>query len=71
MTAIEKYIDEVDELIDRLDNMSFGFTDEMAAIKLMAEASQKLKMLWNILKFGDEFGLMAKAFQIIEDGLEK
>ena len=71
MTAIEKYIDEVDDLIDRLDNMSFGFTDEMAAIKLMAEASQKLKMLWNILKFGDEFGLMAKAFQIIEDGLEK
>ena len=51
--------------------MSFGFTDEMEAIKLMAEASQKLKMLWNILKFGDEFGLMAKAFQIIEDGLEK
>ena len=71
MTAIEKYIDEVDDLIDRLDNMSFGFTDEMAAIKLMAEASQKLKMLWNILEFGDEFGLMAKAFQIIEDGLEK
>ena len=71
MTAIKKYIDEVDDLIDRLDNMSFGFTDEMAAIKLMAEASQKLKMLWNILKFGDEFGLMAKAFQIIEDGLEK
>ena len=51
--------------------MSFGFTDEMAAIKLMVEASQKLKMLRNILKFGDEFGLMAKAFQIIEDGLEK
>ena len=71
MTAIEKYIDEVDDLIDRLDNMSFGFTDEMEAIKLMAEASQKLKMLWNILEFGDEFGLMAKAFQIIEDGLEK
>ena len=71
MTAIEKYIDEVDDLIDRLDNMSFGFNDEMEAIKLMAEASQKLKMLWNILEFGDEFGLMAKAFQIIEDGLEK
>ena len=45
MTAIEKYIDEVDDLIDRLDNMSFGFNDEMEAIKLMAEASQKLKML--------------------------
>lgn len=71
MTALKKYRDEVDYLIDRLDNMSFGFTDEIAAIKLMTEASEKLKILSNILYIGDEYGLMAKAFQIISDGLEK
>ena len=61
ITALEKYIDEVDDLIDRLDNMSFGFTDEVAAAKLMAEASQKLKeMMSIIIDVGIANGVMAE-----------
>ena len=37
MTVLEEYKVEVDSLINRLDNMSFGFTDEMVATKLMVQ----------------------------------
>ena len=72
MTVLEEYKVEVDSLIDRLDNMSFGFTDEMAATKLMAEASQKLKeMISIIIDVGVANGVMADALQIMSDDLEK
>ena len=72
MIPLEEYKVEVDSLIDRLDNMSFGFTDEMAAIKLMADASQKLKeMMSIIINVGVANGAMANAMQIMLDDLEK
>ena len=66
MTVLEEYKIDVD------DNMSFGFTDEMAATKLMAEASQKLKeMMLIIIDVGIANGVMADALQIMSDCLEK
>ena len=70
MTALEEYKIEVDSLIDRLDNMSFGFTDEMVATKLMADASQKLKeMMSIIIDVGAANGYLADALQIMLDDL--
>ena len=72
MTALEEYKIEVDSLIDRLDNMSFGFTDEMVATKLMADASQKLKeMMSIIIDVGAANGCLADALQIMLDDLGK
>lgn len=72
MTALEEYKIEIDSLIDRLDNMSFGFTDEMVAIKLMMDASQKLEeMMSIIIDVGAANGAMADALQIMSDDLEK
>ena len=72
MTALEEYKIEVDSLIDRLDNMSFGFTDEMVATKLMADASQKLKEMMSIIvDVGAANGCLADALQIISDNLGK
>lgn len=70
MTVLEEYKVEVDSLIDRLDNMSFGFTDEMVATKLMADASQKLKeMMSIIIDVGAANGCLADALQIMLDDL--
>ena len=72
MTALEEYKIEVDSLIDRLDNMSFGFTDEMVATKLMADASQKLKEMMSIIvDVGAANGCLADALQIMSDNLGK
>ena len=72
MTVLEEYKVEVDSLIDRLDNMSFGFTDEMVATKLMADASQKLKEMMSIIvDVGAANGCLADALQIISDNLGK
>lgn len=74
MTVLEEYKVEVDSLIDRLDNMSFGFIDEdeMVATKLMADASQKLKeMMSIIIDVGAANGYLADALQIMLDDLEK
>ena len=74
MTVLEEYKVEVDSLIDRLDNMSFGFIaeDEMVATKLMADASQKLEeMMSIIIDVGVANGAMANALQIMLDDLEK
>lgn len=72
MNALEEYKVEVDSLIDRLDNMSFGFTDEMVATKLMADASQKLKeMMSIIIDVGAANGCLADALQIMLDDLGK
>ena len=74
MTVLEEYKVEVDSLIDRLDNMSFGFIaeDEMVATKLMADASQKLEeMMSIIIDVGAANGAMANALQIMLDDLEK
>lgn len=74
MTTLEKYKVEVDTLIDRLDNMSFGFIkeDEMVATKLMADAAQKLEeMMSIIIDVGVANGYLADAFQIMSDDLEK
>ena len=72
MTTLEEYKIEVDSLIDRLDNMSFGFTDEMAATKLMMDASQKLEeMMSIIIDVGAANRAMANALQIMSDDLEK
>lgn len=74
MTVLEEYKVEVDSLIDRLDNMSFGFIDEdeMVATKLMADASQKLEeMMSIIIDVGVANGAMANALQIMSDDLEK
>lgn len=72
MTVLEEYKVEVDSLIDRLDNMSFGFTDEMVATKLMADAAQKLEeMMSIIIDVGVANGCLADAFQIMSDDLEK
>ena len=68
MTPLEKYKAEVDSLIDMLDNMSFGFADEVAAMKLMADASQKLQeMMLIINNVGIANGAMASALQIMID----
>lgn len=74
MTTLEKYKAEVDTLIDRLDNMSFGFIkeDEIVASKLMADASQKLEeMMSIIIDVGVANGAMANALQIMLDDLGK
>lgn len=74
MTVLEEYKVEVDSLIDRLDNMSFGFIaeDEMVATKLMADASQKLEeMMSIIIDVGAANGCLADALQIMLDDLEK
>lgn len=74
MTTLEKYKVEVDTLIDRLDNMSFGFIeeDETIATKLMTDASQKLEeMMSIIIDVGAANGYLADAFQIMLDDLEK
>ena len=72
MTALEEYKIEVDSLIDRLDNMSFGFTDEMVATKLMADASQKLKEMMSIIvDVGAANDCLADALQIMSDNLGK
>lgn len=74
MTTLEKYKVEIDTLIDRLDNMSFGFIeeDEMVASKLMADAAQKLEeMMSIIIDVGAANGCLADAFQIMSDDLEK
>lgn len=74
MTTLEKYKVEVDTLIDRLDNMSFGFIkeDEMVASKLMADAAQKLEeMMSIIIDVGAANGCLVDAFQIMSDDLEK
>lgn len=67
MTVLEEYKVEVDSLINRLDNMSFGFTDEMVATKLMADASQKLEEMMDIIVNTGA----ANALQIMLDDLEK
>lgn len=68
MIPLEKYKADVDSLIDRLDNMSFGFADEVAATKLMADASQKLReMMLIITNVGIANGAMASALQIMTD----
>lgn len=72
MTVLEEYKVDVDSLIDRLDNMSFGFIDEdeMVATKLMADASQKLKeMMSIIIDVGAANGYLADALQIMLDDL--
>lgn len=72
MTVLEEYKVEVDSLIDRLDNMGFGFIDEdeMVATKLMADASQKLKeMMSIIIDVGAANGYLADALQIMLDDL--
>ena len=74
MTVLEEYKVKVDSLIDRLDNMSFGFIDEdeMVATKLMADASQKLKeMMSIIIDVGAANGCFASALQIMLDDLGK
>lgn len=72
MTALEEYKIEVDSLIDRLDNMSFGFTDEMVATKLMADASQKLKEMMSIIvDVGAANGCLADVLQTMSDNLGK
>ena len=72
MTALEEYKIEVNSLIDRLDNMSFGFTDEIVATKLMADASQKLKEMMSIIvDVGAANGYLADALQIMLDDLGK
>lgn len=72
MTVLEEYKVEVDSLIDRLDNMSFGFTDEMVATKLMADASQKLKQMMSIIiDVGAANGCLADALRIMLDDLGK
>ena len=72
MTALEEYKIEIDSLIDRLDNMSFGFTDEMVATKLMADASQKLKEMMSIIvDISEANGCLADALQIMSDNLGK
>ena len=66
MTQLEKYKAEVDALIDKLDNMSFGFADEIAAVKLMADASRKLQeMMLIITNVGIANGAMSAALQIM------
>ena len=66
MTQLEKYKAEVDALIDKLDNMSFGFADEIAAVKLMADASRKLQeMMLIITNAGIADGVMSAALQIM------
>lgn len=68
MTQLEKYKAEVDSLVDRLDNMSFGFTDEVAAMKLMVDASQKLQEMMSIVaNVGIANGAMASALQIMTE----
>lgn len=67
MTVLEEYKVEVDSLINRLDNMSFGFIDEMVATKLMADASQKLEEMMDIIVNTGA----ANALQIMLDDLEK
>ena len=72
MTVLEEYKVEVDSLIDRLDNMSFGFIeeDEMVASKLMADAAQKLEeMMSIIIDVGAANGYLADALQIMLDDL--
>ena len=74
MTVLEEYKVKVDSLIDRLDNMSFGFIDEdeIVATKLMADASQKLKeMMSIIIDVGTANGCLASALQIMLDDLGK
>ena len=74
MTVLEEYKVEVDSLIDRLDNMSFGFIDEdeMVATKLMTDASQKLKEMMSIIvDIGAANGCLADALQIMSDNLGK
>lgn len=74
MTTLEKYKVEVDTLIDRLDNMSFGFIeeDEMIATKLMTDASQKLEeMMSIIIDVGAANGYLADALQIMLNDLER
>ena len=72
MTALEEYKIEIDSLIDRLDNMSFGFTDEMVATKLMADASQKLKEMMSIIvDVSEANNCLADALQIMSDNLGK
>lgn len=74
MTVLEEYKVEVDSLIDRLDNMSFGFIDEdeMVATKLMADASQKLEeMMSIIIDVGVANGCLADALRIMLDDLGK
>ena len=69
MTVLEEYKAEVDSLINRLDNMSFGFIpeDEIIATKLMADASQKLEEMMDIIVNTGA----ANALQIMLDDLEK
>lgn len=74
MTTLEKYKVEVDTLIDRLDNMSFGFIeeDETIATKLMTDASQKLEeMMSIIIDVGAANGYLADALQIMLNDLER
>lgn len=66
MTVLEEYKINVDNLIDRLDNMSFGFSDVNDARQLMSEAASKLtEMMGIVVNVGIANGAMANALQII------
>lgn len=66
MTVLEEYKMNVDNLIDRLDNMSFGFSDVNDARHLMAEAASKLtEMISIVVNVGIANGAMANALQIM------
>ena len=65
MTVLEKYKEEVDELISKLDSVgSFSCNDE--TLELIKQASTKLKeMMEIIINTGIANGSMAAALQIM------
>lgn len=65
MTALEKYMQEIKELVSKLDNIGcFGCSEE--TLELVEQASFKLKEMMSIvLNAGIANGAMASALQII------
>lgn len=68
MTVLEEYKMDIDNLVERLDNMSFGFSDVNDARHLMAEAASKLmEMMSIVVNVGIANGTMANALQIMTE----
>ena len=68
MTVLEEYKMDVDSLINKLDDMSFGFSDVNDARHLMMEAANKLtEMMGIIVNVGIANGAMASALQIMTE----